>query len=214
MIISKYIPFSYLWIHKYPIPNNIKTVLDIGCGNGEFMSDLSYGENWEIVGVDINRASIKKAKSKKVYKRLIVGDVVKVLTKMVRGREVYDVVISSQLIEHLTRSEGIELLKLMEKLARRIVMVGTPRGFMKQPIKYEENKKHQEHKSGWNINDFIKRKYVVRGVGFIPAWSFSGLARDKNSVVSFVFRVISLIFSPYVYYFPNLGSGIVAYKKL
>lgn len=212
MISSKDIPFSYLWVHTHFIPSGKITVLDVGCGNGQFTKNMSFGEKWEITGVEADKASILKAKNTGVFKKLIQGDVVKVLTKINKQGIKYDVVICSQLIEHLNEANGKKLLKLIDKVSMKTAIIGTPRGFMAQPVSHPSNKKRQRHLSGWSETDFKKMGYVVRGVGFIPSWSFNGLARSKNNFVSSLFKMISFLMSPFVYFVPGIGAGLVAIK--
>jgi hypothetical protein len=64
-------------------------------------------------------------------------------------------------IEHMDKNEGLEVVKQSERVAREQIVIFTPLGFMKQHI--QENKKDgwglsghafQEHLSGWIPGDF------------------------------------------------------------
>lgn len=63
-------------------------------------------------------------------------------------------------VEHLEKEEGLRLLKLTEKIARRQIVLFTPLGFM--PQEHPDGKdawgmeggEWQEHKSGWMPEDF------------------------------------------------------------
>jgi hypothetical protein len=71
-----------------------------------------------------------------------------------------DTVFLVDVIEHLEKEEGRNLLALTEKIARKQVVVFTPLGFM--PQHHEDGKDAwglngadwQEHKSGWLPEDF------------------------------------------------------------
>lgn len=72
-----------------------------------------------------------------------------------------DTVITMDVIEHLTKSEGIELLKRTVKKARRQVVIFTPLGFMPQEAPegmkdgwWLSGAEWQKHKSGWLPEDF------------------------------------------------------------
>jgi ribosomal protein L11 methylase PrmA len=45
------IPFTYHWIMKKAI-GSPKTLLDLGCGNGDFSYDLFKNDKFQITGVD------------------------------------------------------------------------------------------------------------------------------------------------------------------
>lgn len=205
------LPFSYMWLLK-KLCGTPRSVLDVGCGDGELMSVIA-DKNWKITGIDIYADSVKKAKKRGIYQEVIKGDLNKVCEKLISEKKKYDLVFSSQVIEHITKKEGEKMLDLFEKLARKRIYVGTPRGFMNQPEIFLKGNPYQVHKSGWSIEDFTKRGYKVRGVGFYPSWSENGLARSKNRLVALFFTAVSYIFSPIVYVLPLLASGMMSVKE-
>lgn len=206
-----YIPFSYINLHKDAI-GNAETVLDLGCGDGEFMKSI-YSEKWKVTGVDIFGDSLIRAKNTGCYTTLIRGDVNQVCKDLIRKRRKFDVVFCSEVIEHIDKEKGEELLKLVDKLAKKRSVFATPRGFMEQPHEFLGGNPHQHHKSGWDINNFIRHGYSVKGLGFLPVWSEKGWGRNSNKLIAWFATALSFIFSPLVYYFPNLGSGMLAVKN-
>lgn len=75
-----------------------------------------------------------------------------------------DNIIFSDVIEHLEKNDGIALINECERIAKKQIILFTPLGFMPQVI--EEDKmdgwgmkggSFQEHKSGWNLDDFDER---------------------------------------------------------
>jgi len=205
------LPYSYMWVLKKSI-GKPKTILDLGCGDGTLMQFLSQGENWQITGIEIYKKAIETALKRNTYQKLIRGDLLKTIKDKTQVSK-YDVVFFSQVIEHVTRKDGEEILKEIEKLAKNRIIVGTPRGFMEQPHEFLDDNPHQVHKSGWSIRDFTSRGYKVYGVGFWPIWSHHGLGRDANTVQIIVSNVISYIMAPLVYFFPTLGAGVIAIKE-
>jgi len=204
------IPFSYMGTLK-KIAGAPTTVIDLGCGNGKIMKIIG-DKAWDITGIDIYASSLKDAKATGIYKKLIKGNLVTVCRRLVRQRKKYDLVFCSQVIEHVTRKDGEELLKLSDKLAKRRIFFGTPNGFMHQPHVFIKGNPHQHHKSGWTIEDFKKYGYIVNGVGFKPLWSEDGIARTDNKILEFLITCIAFAFNPIVYYFPRLAAGILAVK--
>lgn len=205
------LPFSYMWLLKVSI-GHARTILDLGCGDGTLMELLSRGENWQITGIDIYGKDIESAGKRNVYKRLIKGDLLKTISKN-NLKSKYDVVFFSQVIEHVTRNQGEKILSEIEKLAKKRIIIGTPRGFMEQPHEFLDDNPYQVHQSGWSIEDFTSRGYQVYGVGFWPIWSHHGLGRNANIIRTIVSNIISYLMSPVVYFFPALGAGVIAIKE-
>lgn len=204
------LPFSYMWFLRRSIGNN-KTILDLGCGDGSLMELISSKSKWQITGIDIYQKSIETARKRNIYCKLIRGDLLKTIKKN-NLKSKYDVVFFSQVIEHLTKDEGMKILKEIENLAKKRIVVGTPRGAMEQPHEFLDGNPHQVHKSGWGIEDFTSRGYKVSGVGFLPIWSHRGLGRNANFFKKIISNIISYLMSPIVYFFPTLAAGIIAIK--
>lgn len=207
------LPFSYMKLLRDGI-GEAKTILDLGCEDGRLLTLLSEGKNWQVTGVDIFQKNVLAAAKKKIYVNAIKGDVVQAAGKFVGERQKFDVVFCSQVIEHIDRRRGEELLSLVDKLARKKIIMGTPRGFMEQPKVFLGNNPHQVHKSGWSEDDFRKRGYKVYGIGFGPVWSEEGLGRTYSRPLAILASMISYLFSPVVYYFPFLAAGILCMKEI
>lgn len=205
-------PFVYSWYLRL-LSGSPKTVLDMGCGDGTLIEGIK-GSQWDITGIDIYEKDLKNAKKKGLYHKLIKGDLVKVCRKLVKERKKYDLVFCSQVIEHITKKEGVELLDLTEKLAKKRIYFGTPRGFMVQPEVFLKGSPYQYHKSGWNLEDFRSRGYKVYGIGFYPVWSERGFGRSKSGFIFILSSIISYMLSPLVFFIPEIASGMMAVKEL
>lgn len=206
-------PFSYMWILRHHIGDS-NSILDLGCGDGSLMGVLSQGKNWQIVGVDIYMDGLKKAKSRKIYKKLIRGDILTSVQLLNKSSDKYDIVFFSQVIEHISKKRGKKILNEIEKLSRKKIIVGTPRGFMKQPSEFLGDNPHQVHESGWEAEDFKARNYKVFGIGFVPIWSEFGLARTKNRFLFALYTFTAYLLSPVIYFFPRLGAGLLCIKEM
>lgn len=207
------LPFSYMKLLR-DFVGDARTILDLGCEDGRLLTLLSEGKNWQVTGVDIFQKNVRSAAKKKIYVNAIKGDAVQVARKFVGERQKFDVVFCSQVIEHIDRQKGEQLLNLVDKLAKKRVIIGTPRGFMEQPYAFLGDNPHQVHKSGWSEDDFRKRGYKVYGIGFGPVWSEEGLGRTYSKPLSILASMISYLFSPVVYYFPFLAAGILCVKEI
>lgn len=206
-------PFSYMWLLRRSI-GQAETILDLGCEDGRLLELLSYGKSWKVTGVDIYKDNTKGAAKKKIFVKVITGDAVKVSRQLIKQKQKFDVVFCSQVIEHIERKKGEDLLYLVNKLAKKRIVIGTPRGFMEQPEVFLGHNPHQVHKSGWSEEDFKKRGYKVYGIGFGPIWSETGIGRRQGLINTFFSNVLSYIFSPIVYYMPFFAAGILCIKNV
>lgn len=145
-----------------------KTVLDVGCGSNspiKYFSGKLYS-----VGVDAFRPSIEKSRDEKIHNKYYVMDVSKI-GKMFKPNS-FDCVLASDVIEHVTREDGLKLLGMMERIARRKVIVFTPNGFMPQGV-FEDNP-WQVHKSGWSAGEMGRRGYKVMGINGLRPLRWGG----------------------------------------
>jgi len=210
----KEIPFTYHWIVRRLIGGDINTVLDIGCGNGEFMEVVSKGKNWVITGVDLHDASLKHAKQKSVYSKLIKSDVVKISKEVTRSK--YDLVFCSQVIEHLNKKDGLKAMRIWEKLAKKRVLVSTPLDFIpyhRIELTRKTTNPLNVHLSGWTPDEFEKLGYTVYGQGSKLVYGENGLLRKTSKIFWPLLILLSFIISVFVYYFPNFATYIVAVKN-
>ena len=67
------------------------------------------------------------------------------------------------MIEHLEKEEGIRMLKEMERVARKKIILTTPNGFLPVDTGPEDNPE-EEHISGWKVIDFKGQGFEVFGL--------------------------------------------------
>ena len=73
----------------------------------------------------------------------------------------FDAVVALDLLEHLSKQEGIELIEKAEQWAKKKVIIASPNGFIPQDA-YDDNP-HQRHVSGWTFEDFESMGFAVCG---------------------------------------------------
>lgn len=204
-----YIPFTSVWIIRHHL-ENVKTVLDIGCGDGRLMNKVNKDKKYEVTGVDLYKPYLNKAKKTGVYKRLVKSD----LRKLKFSSKSFDVVLASQVVEHLTKKDASKLINRLEDIAKHKVIITTPNGFVKyDPFDVKDNNKLQKHKSGWTIQEMEKLGYKIYGQGSKSVYRSEGplykFRRFKD-----IFVILSYLLSPITYFFPNKSFCIVAVKEL
>ncbi len=157
------------------------TLLDVGCGSNSPVKYLSKDINK--TGVDIFEPSILISKDKGIHNQYHKIDVLKISESF--EPKSFDCVFASELIEHLEKKDGIELLKQMESLAIKRVVITTPVGFLEQPA--TEDNPWQLHKSGWDVTEMENYGYKVVGLnGLKSVWNIKFLWRNYEDASLFV----------------------------
>ena len=136
--------------------------LDVGCGG---FSDLSrFRPQITTVGIDVFPAAVNEARANGSHDHYVVADILNestddVLSKF-DGRK-FDLVMLYDVIEHLPKKDGYELLEKCEQLTSKYVLLKTPNGFVEQGPEF--GNEHQRHLSGWFPHDLEGLGYKVYG---------------------------------------------------
>lgn len=207
------LPFSYLWSYLEAI-GKVKTILDLGTDDGQFMKDLSRKKNWLIDGIEIYKQGFIKAKESKVYRKIWWGDVEKIAKDLISKKQKYDIVLCSQVLEHLDKDKGKRLLTLAEKLATKRIVFALPISYMNQPQEFLKGNPYQTHRSGWSIDELQKIGFIVHGTGIKFLWSENGICRSMPKQYRWPFVMLGYLFAPLCYYFPQFASGMIATKEI
>ena len=134
-----------------------RTVLDIGCGVGETLKDFSCPIK---IGVDAHRPYLEHTKD---------GGFIKINFTAERLSELFlpkslDSVTLIDVIEHFEKGGALDVLRQVEEIAAKRVIVFTPRGFFQQ-LDVDHyglgGESFQRHRSGWEVEDFQNRGYNI-----------------------------------------------------
>jgi predicted TPR repeat methyltransferase len=184
-----------------------KSVLDVGCGSS---SPLAEGRDRfeRLVGVDAFPESIEASRARGLHDELIELDVRKLGERF--SPRTFDAVVAVDLLEHLERSEGLELLAEMERIARQRTVVFTPNGYVEQGARGANP--FQVHRSGWSVSDLESLGYRVTGVNGLR------LLRGEEASIRFrpkrAWSLAADLTQPLVRRVPQLAFHLLAVKEV
>lgn len=105
------------------------SLLDLGCGYGWFAlrirTELEHGSKVYLVGCDIHEPYLMKIKDLGLYDDLVACDVRMAPFR----RKSVDLILATDLIEHMEKKDGTKLLRDTMIIGRKAVIISTPLGF-------------------------------------------------------------------------------------
>ena len=176
------------------------TILDIGCGKKSPLNIVKKGYK---IGIDLYAPFLYEAQKKLIHQEYILTDARRIPLK----RKSFDAVIALDFLEHLTKEEGYILLKNMEEIAKKVIIVLTPNGYISQ-----ENKENpfQRHRSGWTIKDLTLLNFQVFGANGLR--HLRGKAGTIKYRPNFLWNVICEITQKSVRHRPHLAYHLLGIK--
>jgi len=122
------------------LPPSYSKVLEIGCGEGDFLTQLECEEKW---GMDIDETSIEILKERGI--KTIFGKYEEIYSEL--PDDYFDVVICNDVIEHLI-SHDLFFSTIKAKLKRGGCLVGSIPN-----VRFYKNLKHVLFKKDWKYAD-------------------------------------------------------------
>lgn len=186
----------------------VKTILDIGCGQGYPMRLIKKVRNVKASGVDLFGDYLKEAQKSGIYEEVINCDV----TKLKVAPKSYDACICLQVIEHLPKEKGFKLMESMENIAKHQVIITTPYHFFEHPD--VDDNKLQRHLSRWSDSDFIKLGYKVKHVGLEIFFGNSGLVHKRlPKIVKAGIFTLDKVLTPFYWLIPGFADYWIVAEK-
>ncbi|MBI3369224.1 MAG: class I SAM-dependent methyltransferase [Burkholderiales bacterium] len=90
------------------------------------------------------------------YDRVMVGDAMQLLPDIADAH--YDLVLAIDILEHLDVEQGIAFLRHCRRIARRMVLVSTPKAFVEQQV---EANPFENHRSLWSREDLAAQGFAT-----------------------------------------------------
>lgn len=151
---------SFSFIPNWIIDSSCKSILDLGCGQGLQMKTIKLKHKQiYAVGVDLFKPYIKICKKNNIHDKYVISDIRKVNFK----DKSFDVVMASQVLEHLNKKDAFALLGKMEAMAGKLVIISTPVG---QTFYHtDDGNPLQRHKSFFCPQEFKDRGYNIIRIG-------------------------------------------------
>jgi SAM-dependent methyltransferase len=182
-----------------------ETVLDLGCGKG-LNSPLPGMPLARTLGVDIFQPYLEECRQKQLHSDYIKADIREIEFK----DSSFDAVLMLEVLEHLSKEDGQQLLDRCSSWARKKVIISTPNGYLWQDG--YDNNPFQEHKSGWSVEELRRLGFSV--TGFLGWKGLRGYRARPHYKPVLLWEVISDLTQILTYHYPRLASRLLAVKIL
>lgn len=164
---------------------HVESILDVGCG---LSLQSRFIETDDRVGLDIYQPFLERIETHVDY-TAINADALDI--DKLYAENSFDVVLLVYILEHLDKESGLRLMEMAEHIARRVVYVQVPHGFIPQNIDIwgEGGNEYQTHRSGWFPEEFmqrgywtIERDYTMRDIKRHDRWRVEPKIKSINAM--------------------------------
>lgn len=97
------------------IPSDVERIVDVGCGDGAITNRLA--EHWDVTGVDLSAAALAYLETAALQASA---------TELPLPDKSFDLVLSSEMLEHLPDSTYREAIAEMQRVSRRYLLISVP----------------------------------------------------------------------------------------
>jgi ubiquinone/menaquinone biosynthesis C-methylase UbiE len=109
-LVQSKLPIIFDWI-----PHDVKTILDVGCGNGIITNALS--EKFDVTGADYSATALEFVTGKKVHSSA---------EKLPFEDQSFDMVFSSEMLEHLSDELLVISIEEMKRVSKGYIFLTVP----------------------------------------------------------------------------------------
>lgn len=97
------------------IPDEVETIVDVGCGDGAITNRLA--RRWDVTGVDLSAAALAHLEGPAIQASA---------TDLPLPDDSFDLVLSTEMLEHLPAVAYREAISEMRRVSRRYVLIAVP----------------------------------------------------------------------------------------
>ena len=182
------------------------STLDVGCGASGKLRELGTVNT---TGFEGYLPDLTEAKRRKTHDQFVQGDA-RELANHFQARQ-FDACIAIDVIEHLTKEDGLKFMQDMERIARKRVIFFTPKGFL--PQRRTASDDLQEHLSGWEPAEMKSHGYEV--IGLLGPKGLRGEGHVLKRKPRFFWAIISFIGQiAWTRRHPDRAAAILCVKNL
>lgn len=171
------------------IPTGVKNIIDIGCGNGIISNALAA--NYEVLGVDISETALAYVQTAKLQASA---------TAIPLPENSYDLVFSSEMLEHLNDQDLYLACSEMMRLSKRYLLISVPhREQLAKSLLQCSSCGHVYHAYG-HLHSFDKAllQELFPGCKQLKSTIFGPLERDWNPALLWIKHKLA-----HQYFHPN-----------
>ena len=149
--------------------------LDIGAGAGKYGKMLQdHHPNAEKIAVEIDSSYIEKYSLASIYDKVLNISAIKLIDDALD--ETYDLVVIGDCIEHMRKSEGVDLLNFLIYRCKYI-LIHYPDRYVQGSV---DGHTHEAHISVWSEHDFSGFDYLLIKNGFIHSYAVNGFLQKQS----------------------------------
>jgi SAM-dependent methyltransferase len=182
-----------------------ESVLDVGCGVSGKLRQLGISNT---TGFEGYQPDFEEAQRQKTHDHFVQGDA-RNLLQYFQPKQ-FDACIAMDVIEHFTKEDGMKLMQDMEKLARKKVILFTPKGFL--PQHHFADADLQMHLSGWEPAEMTGYGYEV--IGQLGPKKLRGEGHALKNRPAFFWAIVSWLYQvTWTHSHPDQAAAIFCVKK-
>ena len=149
----------FIRVNLCVLATNPQTILDLGIGYGMNGAGIRnwYSKDVHITGIE----GFEKYRNPMwdLYTEVLIRDIRDFLQYCVAFEEFYDMVIMTDVLEHFTKEEGIEILKMIAFITKKAAVVSTPAIWFDQEA-VNENELERHH-CVWSVDEFKEQGWGI-----------------------------------------------------
>lgn len=182
-------------------------ILDAACG---YSSSIKAINNAMIkIGIDHYLPYIIKSREAGYHNDYVLGDI-KCLPFAPKS---FDCVVATEVLEHMEKENGINLLNELARVARKKVIVTTPNGYVATYPGPDDNPE-EKHLSGWTVDELKSMGYRVYGIyGFRWFWHVKE-GRAQLRTPTLLFTILVDLSEIIAYKNPRMAFGLLIINEI